>query len=339
MRKILTILLIIPLCLGFSIPSYASEYVPFVEQEEMYTYMNMREDIYVMTTVYPQLSYEILGTTADDRDIFVLTLGNTNAEHKILVQASIHAREYMNSQIVMSQVAYYLSNWNNEYKDGITYKDIFENCCLIIFPMVNPDGVSISQFGLDGIKNEELREIARNYIIREHVSYWKGNANGVDLNRNFNCGWNNKEAMELLNEAPAYAYFNGFEPETEPEIKAIIEVIEENEFDAAVCYHSSGNQVFWHSTNEPLNSIIQDLAYLTGEVTTYEVCVGNPVLRGLDYQWLTKTCNIPTVLIETGGYAAPLPEYTYNTVWKQNKYVLSELGLYFYNKAEEKEGE
>lgn len=331
MKKIITLLFIT--FIGFSIPikAYASECITFMEDDSLYTYENMREDIYVMTTVYPQLNYEIIGTSVDNRELFKLTLGNTSAENKILVETSIHGREYMNTQLVMTQLAYYLMNWDNEYKDGIKYKDIFENCCLVILPMTNPDGVTISQFGFKAINDEEIREKTKEYILTEDISRWKANANGVDLNRNFNCGWNNKEAMTYLNEAPAYAFFNGYEAESEPEIKAITETILNDNYNAIISYHSSGNQVFWYSGNEELNETIQELAYIAGDLTKYEVCVGNPVLRGLDYQWMTEVANIPTILIETGGYAAPLPEKCFDTIWEENKFVLSEICLYFNN--------
>ena len=61
-------------------------------------------------------------------------------------------------------------------------------------PMVNPDGVTISQYGPKKIRNATLRKnlykIAKGFSFKE----WKANARGVDINRNYAEGFNRKEA-------------------------------------------------------------------------------------------------------------------------------------------------
>ena len=51
--------------------------------------------------------------------------------------------------------------------------------------MVNPDGVTISQYGPKKIRNAKLR--SNLYKIADGVDFkiWKANARGIDINRNY----------------------------------------------------------------------------------------------------------------------------------------------------------
>ncbi len=67
--------------------------------------------------------------------------------------------------------------------------------------MVNPDGVTISQKGVDGISDavlkSQLEDCYQQDLVsgnaysdsRQYFALWKANARGVDLNRNFDAGW------------------------------------------------------------------------------------------------------------------------------------------------------
>ena len=77
----------------------------------------MQKDIKQLQQKYSDYVHvEVIGTTADKRNIYDVILGNPDAKKCIVVQASIHAREYMTSQLVMKQMEYYLDNYNQKYK-------------------------------------------------------------------------------------------------------------------------------------------------------------------------------------------------------------------------------
>ena len=80
---------------------------------------------------------------------------------KFFICAATHAREYMTAQLVMKQLEYYCAHYEDGSYNGTAYRDIFENTCFVIVPMVNPDGVSISQFGEEGLNREDLRQNLR----------------------------------------------------------------------------------------------------------------------------------------------------------------------------------
>ena len=83
-----------------------------------------------------------------------------NAQNHVLIFGSIHAREYMTTQLVMKLTKDFiegLGTENHQYK-GTTYLELLENTSVHEVPMVNPDGVTISQFGLNGMKKESTRK-------------------------------------------------------------------------------------------------------------------------------------------------------------------------------------
>ena len=65
---------------------------------------------------------------------------------------------------------------------------------LIIVPMLNPDGVEIAQHGARGC----LHLAKRIYDLCDgHFERWQANARGVDLNHNFDAGWEKLRQMEI----------------------------------------------------------------------------------------------------------------------------------------------
>ena len=95
--------------------------------------------------------------TKDGRNVYDIVLGNSSSSKNILIQASIHAREYMTAQLVMKQIEYYLANEKTESYDGVTYSELLNSVAFHIIPMVNPDGVTISQLGSTGINSTLTR--------------------------------------------------------------------------------------------------------------------------------------------------------------------------------------
>ena len=81
-------------------------------KHQKYTYNEMKKDIVLLTKKYGEyLSYEVGGKSWDNRNLYVLTLGNPNAKKTVIVQASIHGREYVTAQLVMKQVEFYCRNY------------------------------------------------------------------------------------------------------------------------------------------------------------------------------------------------------------------------------------
>ena len=196
----------------------------------LYSYQKMENDLQLLAGYYPQyMTLDTAGvTTADGRNLYVIYFGNQNASRQIFICAATHAREYMTAQLVMKQLEYYCAHYEDGSYNGTAYRDIFENTCFVIVPMVNPDGVSISQFGEEGLNREDLRQNLRaiyesdkngGYTDEAYDTYltrWKANGMGVDLNRNYSPGWESVTDRT----APSSGLYKGTQPGSEAESQA-----------------------------------------------------------------------------------------------------------------------
>ena len=146
----------------------------------------------------------------------------------------MHAREYITMQIVMRQLCDALDALNgyaSTYR-GISTAELLRGLTIHFVPNSNPDGVAISQFGLAGVKNPVLRaQVAA--MSDGDLEQWKANANGVDLNRNFDADW-----YEFVGSPqPSPERYKGTFPGSEPEAAALIRLTQNYHIKRAISYH------------------------------------------------------------------------------------------------------
>ena len=175
-------------------------------------------------------------------------------------------------------------------------------------PMVNPDGVTISQYGPKKIRNATLRKnlykIAKGFSFKE----WKANARGVDINRNYAEGFNRKGAK-----APAHKNYTGNTPVSEPETKAQISVVEKVQPNVVICYHQAG-EVMYHLNHTKLSNMLYSM-------THYTHVLSGKVQYGTFSDYLDDR-NILNCTLETGLVPAPVKNRQYKKIYKTNKNVL-----------------
>lgn len=312
---------------------YATEVeIPIVQVSNLkYSYEQMKRDLDALEERYPgQMQVDSLGATADGRDITEVVLGDVNAEHHILIQATMHAREYMNTVLAMNQIEDYLRDSERRSYAGQTWKDVFENVCLHIIPMVNPDGVTISQDGVEGIHDENLKkQVEQCYQtdlangkgsldMEQYFRTWKANAEGVDLNRNFDAGWESYIGAS----GPSTECYKGTAPASETESKAVLSVAENYDLDCCIAYHSFGNLIYWNygSQGDVLNAD-QELAQCVSDVTGYEMhsTVQDSTDAAGCSDYFVLNLGIPAVTIENGESECPMPIEEYQPMYQRNQ--------------------
>ncbi|MBR5115874.1 MAG: hypothetical protein IK096_02295, partial [Lachnospiraceae bacterium] len=233
---------------------------------QAYSYDEMREDILTLCAKYPSLlSWQSAGTTGQGREILKLRLGNPGAPHRVMIQSAIHAREYMTSQLTMEIIEYICDNYDALNCNGVPYSTLFNDTCFVILPMVNPDGVMISQLGAAGATKQYTKDwLALVQSMGGNPVQIKSNGSGVDLNRNFAQGFGQATPSRPT---PWLYNYSGPSPLSESESRVLADVARSENFSCHINYHSAGNAMYY-------GSILSNAATLARTVTLYQTLKG-----------------------------------------------------------------
>lgn len=303
---------------------------PIVKVADKYSYDFMVHDLEELRKKYSDhMSYRSIGSTYDGRNIYEVTVGNPNARNHVLIPAAIHAREYITTNLCMKQIEYALYYYESGGWDGKRLSDMFESTCLHFVPMANPDGVSISQFGLDGIRNEELKEGIRKIYeddlkagrtsdgFDKYLVRWKANVRGVNLNQNFDANW---EEARGSSDVPSYSYYSGERPESERESQALANLFRSRSYKAVINYHSMGKVIYWDIEGNKVREKSRFLANNMLALTGYQMLYSGEGGGFKDYVQ-TYGQGTPSVTLEVGKGEAPVPSSQMDEIWAENKFV------------------
>ena len=292
-----------------------------------YTYENMQNDLGILARIFPEIiQIDSLGKTEDQRELYHFYIGSANAPKKILIFGGIHGREYMTSQLIMEQTTEFLMKLcRTQDKE---YAKILEGKAIHVVPMVNPDGVTISQRGAMGIKNPDLKILVEEIALREggrhpqgsYFHRWKANAKGVDLNRNFDALW---ETCEDAVQEPSRENYKGPKPESEIESRALAELTRREEFQRTISYHSSGAVIYWDFYQQgQLRVQTWEFAKRIGEITGYVPQENTREQSSGGYKdWALLKMEIPSLTIEIGRQESPLPASCFEEIFIENRGV------------------
>ena len=315
-------------------PPEGTEIVPV--DHAAYTYEEMRRDLYLLSVRYAgKVSVDSLGVTADGRQIMEAVMGNPDSTHHIIIQYSMHSREYMNSLLAMKELELYLMNYDTGTYDGRTYADLFSQVCIHIIPMSNPDGVTVAQSGIRNISKASLRKNLEDTYVSDtklgrttatedvYFTTFKANANGVDLNKNFAVNWENYSTGVPFSSTDC---FKGTAPDSEAETQAIIGLIDRVPVSAFISYHEAGQMVYWnYGTTGALLSADKTLANVCANLTKYALRTDytdpSKAHGGCSDYCILVRC-IPSVTIETGTGSCPLPISQFQTILAENVNVI-----------------
>ena len=310
---------------------------PIVQPVEKYTHQQMEADIQSLKNLYgDRLQVNTIGWSRDGKAIYEIIVGNIDAPKHVLLQGAIHGREYMTPLLMMNQVEMALANYDTGCYENMALADMFRQTVLHFVqvalhyvPMTNPDGVAVSQFGLEGIQSEALRqEILASYArdvavgktsapLEHYLPYWKSNGAGVDLNNNFPAYW---EEMILPTDAGSFANCKGISPLSEPETQALAALSTQRSWAATISYHSMGNIIYWDTEGNQAAQSSLALAQSVSQVTGYSI--DNSKGKGGYKDWMQLNGQMaPSITIEVGSVSCPMPLSEYPSVWNQNKSV------------------
>ena len=291
---------------------------------QKYTYSEMATDITQLKNKYSEfITVRSLGTSYDKRNIYNIILGNLDAPNKLLVIGSTHARAYMTTQRIMKQIELYCSHYFTGIYDKKYFSEILDETCIYFVPMLNPDGVTISQSGPFGINNP----LYRNKVIKmcntfgkgnsNYYTRWKANVRGVDLNQN------NPALININNgvTSPRSEGYKGSFPASEKESKLLINLFKEIKPNAVCSYHATGSIIYWkYGQSGTQLKKSEKLFNVTNKLTGYTPV--SSVSKGAGFSnWTSSIMKTPSMTIEIGVNPCPLKITEFPSIWTKNKYV------------------
>lgn len=311
--------------------------------DTLYTYDNLMIDAIKLANHYESILQNVtIGSSYDNRDIIMLKLGHGN--QYLLCCGGVHGRESVNPIVLMQIVEYYADLYCNHKQDKVDLKrrmhkhadhlveeyeqmlygtciyELLQTFTLLFIPLLNPDGYMVALKGFDEIKSAQLRKksIEKGVLSKE----WKGNANAIDINRNFpSRHWKAKNQYDIAG--------------SEPETKALIQVFHEYMPKGFLDFHSRGKQIYYYRSvmSERYNQKQLEIAQRLREITNYELV--EPVNEidegdsgGNTVHYFSENFYRPALTIETVEEIAEFPlDHRYRQpTFEELKLVIFEFG-------------
>ena len=255
-----------------------------------------------------------IGESVMEHKLYCIKAGT--GKRKLFINGAHHGLEYLTSAFIVKFIEEYASciESGNEMF-GYSPKALSEITTLYAIPMVNPDGVDIAIHGID-ITNPHHRRLVSTVGIHSFNKVWQANANGVDINHNYNAGWRVVEAR------PGPTRYSGPYSESEPETKAIVEFVRNTDFDMLMAFHSQGGEIYYDfdgNADPRSKELADEFAALSGYTATTPE--GSASFGGCK-DWFIKEFGKAGFTIEIGRGKNPLPVTMLDEIYKENAQIL-----------------
>ena len=241
------------------------------------------------------------GKSALGKEIPALGMGCL--KNAALFVGATHGEEWLTSLLLMRFAWEIAAAWTDE---APSFAGVTQGKGLIIVPMLNPDGVEIA---LDGPRKAGPFRDRTEPLYRANGGKWQANARGVDINHNFDAGWNILREMETVSgiTGPAATRYGGPYPHSEPETRGIINLIYAFQPRRLYSFHSRGEEIFWEYGGLQVpqaESIARALSALSGYTLVKNSGLAS---HGGLKDWFIQEFRRPGFTIEIGKGENPLP--------------------------------
>ncbi|MBR7172593.1 MAG: hypothetical protein IKD36_02240 [Clostridia bacterium] len=273
--------------------------------------MNYLELLKKVESYKNQYKIRVIGKTKFKRKIFAVERNlNKNFATAIFV-CSIHARENIATDLVCKMI-----------DDGV-FEEIKDfNLSFVL--MANPDGVELVENGISSVPEKHQKNLLKMNQNSQDFRLWKANANGVDLNNNFDARF----GTNVNSKIPSSSGFVGKCAESENETKAIVRYLKNTNPFIVICYHTKGEEIyfnFFQSEKELERDkiIVEKFAKSTG----YKIKNPEMTSSGGLKDYVIEKLKIPSLTIELGSdeLSHPIKKDSLNEIFSRNKLIAKDL--------------
>lgn len=271
---------------------------------------------------YPEITPTVYGRSKAGRPIFLLSIGTGN--ENIFYSAGFHGCEWIT---VLTAMRFFeniaVSQKEGKLLNGYDFNKILKAKRLVFMPCVNPDGTEIAINGFHCAR--EYYQIVKSVGKNDHI-HWNANAAGIDINHNFDAGWEKLKQMELVQgiKTPAPTRFGGLAPESEPETRAVTTLCRQIDFSRAMALHSQGEEIFWeYGENTPAES--RSIALKLAEKSGYTLVENSGLAsHGGFKDWFIEELKKPAFTVELGKGENPIPLRFFEGIYEKALPILAE---------------
>ena len=274
---------------------------------------------------YPFCRTEVIGTTAFQRPLRTLVIGN--GPRKVIFSASHHANEWITTPVLLKfaeELARAISE-NGRIFDTDARR-IAEEATIYMVPMVDPDGVDLVTGAIPpgSIPYETARELAEFYPAIPFPDGWKANLLGIDLNLQYPAGW--LEAREIKFSQgftrPGPRDYVGRAPLNQLESRALAGYTEFIDPELVLACHTQGQVIYWQFRDYEVPGA-RELGELFAQVSGY-------ALEDTPYEssfagykdWFIQQFRKPGYTVEVGLGENPLPLEQFDQIYADNLGIL-----------------
>lgn len=285
-----------------------------------YTYDMLKKDIELLNNKYSFIQITSIGKSLVGRELPLIKIGN--GQKSILYVGTHHGMEWITSLLLMKYAEEYCKMISEKNKiSGIDSDILFEKRTLFIVPMLNPDGVELQINGFDRLNplSDRLFEMSKG-----DFSHWQANGRGVDLNHNYNAGFDEYKKIEVSIgiHSGAPTRFSGAYPESEPETSSLCSFIRTVDISMLMALHTQGEEIYAdYNGYVPPNGM--KIAARMAKLSGYKIAKPDLIASygGLK-DWFINEFNRVGFTVECGLGTNPLPLETSQIIFRQIKRML-----------------
>lgn len=281
-----------------------------------YDFAALRSAVYAIKTSFPFVRLRTIGKSVRGRDLFALDFGHPEAP-KVLYAAAFHGSEHITCPVLLrfcERVCRAVGE-SGEVA-GIQVRHAIQGRGMILIPMVNPDGCEINIHGEAGA-GEAGAKLKR--LCGGDFRQWNANARGVDINHNFDAGFDVLQKLEQESGiyGPSPRQYGGKSPESEPETAALTALCRKEKIRHVLALHTQGEEIYWrYGDDTPPKA--QRMAEIFAASTGYalEAPIGLASHGGFK-DWFIKERRKPGFTFELGKGKNPLPACMLDEIYER----------------------
>lgn len=247
-----------------------------------------------------------IGESELGRRIPYVFVGQKNGNY-LIVQAAIHAREHLTALLAVNLAKHLVRNPQLNLLGGIYF-----------VPMVNPDGVCLCRQGVGSVADKTRKSNLLTINGGSDFSLWKANADGVDLNVNFDARWGEGVKNGFFKSSENYV---GKYPLCARETRALVAFTKRIKPCVTLSYHLKGEEIYWEF-GQKSHRKFRDKRYAEAiaKYTGYKIKSSSGSVGGYK-DWCVESLKIPAFTIEVGNdnFSHPFPYEQFKTIYSQNE--------------------